>query len=126
MHNHAFFTQFSNTVNVKIALLALLLLMFALAHPDKVFPGGFTDAEIEKAAKAYLDVIQVREDYHEKLEATDDPAEVQQIHRDAKEKIINAVVSKGISVDTYNDLIEAAQLDEALMSTLLDKIDALQ
>ncbi len=124
MHTPAFFSHLKNTG--KIALLSLLFLLFSLALTDQAFPAGFTDAEIEKAAKAYLDVIQVREDYHEKLEATDDPAEVQQIHRDAKEKIINAVVSKGISVDTYNDLIEAAQLDEALMSTLLDKIDALQ
>ncbi len=89
-------------------------------------PADFSEEDIDKVATAYVDIIDIRESYHEKLANVEDPDEAQQIQMEANEKITETVEENGVSVETYNDVITAAQSDEGLMNDLLSKIDELQ
>ncbi|MFO8111656.1 MAG: DUF4168 domain-containing protein [Desulfosalsimonadaceae bacterium] len=89
-------------------------------------PADFSEEEIDKVAGAYVDIIDIREGYQEKLANVKDPDEAQQIQMEANEKITETVEENGVSVETYNNVITAAQSDEGLMNDLLSKIDALQ
>ncbi len=153
MRKGTFLSQFKSTG--KIAMLTLLL-VFGLAIPgmaqdygaaegqqgqqeynpqdqqqnpweqQQANPADFSDEEIDKVASAYVDIIDIREGYHERLANVKDPEEAQQIQMEANEKITEAVEENGVSVETYNDVITAAQSDEGLMNNLLSKIDELQ
>jgi len=68
----------------------------------------------------------IREEYQEMLADVDDPEAAQEIQMEANEKITEAVEANGIDVETYNEIITAAQTDEALMNDLLGKIDELE
>lgn len=86
----------------------------------------FSDEEIENAANAYMDIIEIREEYHGKLTEVEDPEAAQEIQMEANERITQAVEENGISVETYNDIITAAQTDEELMNDLLTRIDEIR
>ncbi len=138
MCNGTFSSQLKNTG--KIALLSLLL-VFGLAAQgmaqnygapegqqgqQQAVPSDFSDEEIDKVATAYVDIIDIREAYHGRLAEVDNPEVAQQIQMEANEKITEAVENNGIDVETYNNVITAAQTDEGLMNNLLSKIDQLQ
>lgn len=89
-------------------------------------PADFSEEEIKNTANAYVDIIDIREDYQERLADVDDPEAAQQIQMEANEKITEAVEANDIDVETYNEIITAAQTDEALMNDLLGKIDELE
>ncbi len=89
-------------------------------------PADFSDQDIDNAASAYVDIIDIREQYQQQLAEVDDPEAAQDIQMEANEKITEAVEDNGIDVETYNDIITAAQTDEGLMNELLEKIDTLQ
>jgi len=89
-------------------------------------PADFSDQEVDNAASAYVDIIDIREQYQQQLAEVDDPEAAQDIQMEANEKITQAVEDNGIDVETYNDIITAAQADEGLMNELLEKIDAMQ
>ena len=89
-------------------------------------PADFSDEQIDNAASAYVDIIDIREQYQQQLAEVDDPEAAQDIQMEANEKITQAVEDNGIDVETYNDIITAAQTDEGLMNELLEKIDAMQ
>lgn len=93
-------------------------------HQD--IPTDFSDEEIDKAANAYMDIIEIREEYHGKLTEVEDPEAAQEIQMEANEKITQAVEENGITVETYNDIITAAQTDEELMNDLLTRIDEIR
>lgn len=89
-------------------------------------PADFSDEEINMAANAYVDIIDIREDYQERLANVDDPEKAQDIQMEANERITGAVEDNGLDVSTYNDIITAAQTDEELMDDLLNTIDEIQ
>lgn len=89
-------------------------------------PNDFSDEEIEQVAHAYVDIIEIRDEYQEKLMEVDEPEAAQEIQMEANEKITEAVEARGIDVETYNNVITAAQRDETLMDDLLQKIDEIQ
>lgn len=154
MCNGTFSSHLKNTG--KIALLSLLLVLGLAVHgmaqnygtpegqqgqqdqyqqqgqqqdpweQQQAVPSDFSDEEIDKVATAYVDIIDIREEYHGRLAEVDDPEVAQQIQMEANEKITEAVENNGIDVETYNNVITAAQTDEGLMNDLLSKIDQLQ
>ncbi len=143
MSRHTFSDQIRSTG--KIALFSMLL-VFGLALPgmaqdygspegqqqqdpweqQQTEPADFSDQDIDNAASAYVDIIDIREQYQQQLAEVDDPEAAQEIQMEANEKITEAVEDNNIDVETYNDIITAAQTDEGLMNELLEKIDAMQ
>lgn len=89
-------------------------------------PADFSDEEIGKVATAYVDIIDIREEYHGRLAEVEDPDTAREIQIEANEKITQAVNNNGVDVETYNRVINAAQTNEELMNDLLSKIEELQ
>jgi hypothetical protein len=89
-------------------------------------PTEFSDDEIDSVAQAYVDIMELREDYQQRMAAVEDPEAAQEIQMEANQRITEAVEAQGIDVETYNNVITAAQRDEALMDELLERIEGLQ
>lgn len=117
------FTQIKNTG--KTAMLSVLLVLCAAAFAPAV-SYDFTRDEIEKTAQAYLEILRIREAYLQEFGDEDDSDIAGKGQVEANKKIIEAVVNSGISVETYNDVIAAALMDEVLMEDLLKTIDRLE
>ena len=82
-----------------------------------------SDAELDKVADAYEAVTEVREEFQADLEGIEDPERAQQMQEEAGEKMVEAVENQGLEVETYNQAMEAAQVDEELRNELLDRLD---
>lgn len=82
-----------------------------------------SDAELDKVAEAYEAVTEVREDFQADLEGIEDPEAAQEMQEEAGEKMVEAVENQGIEVETYNQAMEAAQIDEELRNDLLERLD---
>ena len=82
-----------------------------------------SDAELDKVADAYEAVTEVREEFQADLEGIEDPERAQQMQEEAGDKMVEAVENQGLEVETYNQAMEAAQVDEELRNELLDRLD---
>ncbi len=82
-----------------------------------------SDAELDKVADAYEAVTEVREEFQAALEGIEDPERAQQMQEEAGDKMVEAVENQGLEVETYNQAMEAAQVDEELRNELLDRLD---
>ena len=85
-----------------------------------------SDSELDKVAEAYEAVTEVREEFQTDLEGIEDPERAQEMQEEAGEKMVEAVENQGLEVETYNQAMEAAQVDEELRNELLDRLDVEQ
>jgi GTP1/Obg family GTP-binding protein len=105
----------SNRHVLALAVMALFLTFTALpavaqdAQPVK-------DAELEKTAEAYTNIMTINNEFQQTVQETEDPAEIQQLQKAANEKMIDAVETAGLDVDTYNNVMRQVHADEALMN----------
>jgi len=104
-----------------VQALGLIFIISIIATP--VHGRVFSNEDIVNAARAYLDIIDIREDYQERFEAADDPSVLEDLQMEANLRIMQALDDNGIDAETYNDLIDAAQEDDRLMEELLNEID---
>lgn len=85
-----------------------------------------SDAELDKVAQAYIDISEIRENFQESLVEVSDPEMAQQLQEQAGEAMVEAVQNNGLDVQTYNEVMEAAQVDEELRQQLLTRLEELQ
>lgn len=73
------------------------------------------DAKLRSFAVAFLEVNKVAETYRPQLEATKDPEEQKRLQTEAAQGMAQAVESSdGITVEEYNQIVGAAQVDPDL------------
>jgi len=82
-----------------------------------------SDAELDKVAEAYQAVTEVRNQFQDELHDVTDPEKAQQLQEQAGEEMVEAVEAQGLDVQTYNQVMEAAQVDEELRNKLLDRLE---
>lgn len=82
-----------------------------------------SESELESVADAYVDIIEIREQYQPSLAGAEDPETAQEIQREANEEMVRAVEEAGLDVETYNQIVMAAEADEDLRERLFAKID---
>lgn len=71
-----------------------------------------TDEQMVKTfAVALAEVQDVQIEYIEKIKATNEPTVSAQLQSEAQSKMINAVETKGLSVNQYNSLTQKMQTD---------------
>lgn len=71
-----------------------------------------TDEQTVKTfAVALAEVQDVQIEYIEKIKATNEPAVTSQLQNEARSKMIQAVETKGFSVEQYNSLAQQMQSD---------------
>jgi len=104
-----------------VQALGLIFIISIIATP--VYGRDFSNEDIVNAAGAYIDIINVREDYQERFDAADDRSALEDLQMEANLRIMQALEDNGIDAETYNDLIDAAQEDDGLMEDLLNEID---
>ncbi|WP_291318512.1 DUF4168 domain-containing protein [Desulfonatronospira sp.] len=85
-----------------------------------------SDAELDQVADAYQAVTEVRERFQQELGEVSDPEKAQELQQQAGEEMVEAVEAQGLDVQTYNQVMEAAQVDEELRNQLLERLEGIQ
>ncbi len=83
----------------------------------------FTDEQLDKAVDAYLQIVKIRDDFHRSVSDVNDPEVAREMQIEAGEAMVEAVHQNGLEVQTYNQIMQAAQVDEDLRSLLLKRLD---
>ena len=65
--------------------------------------------------------MEIRDDYVERIESTDDRDEAMELEQEANEMMVEAVEDTGLTVDTYSAIAQAASQD----SDLAERIQAM-
>lgn len=114
-----------------LSLPALFALIFAagVAHaqppapaaPDADVPQSAADINAdmkEKFVGAYGDIMSIQMRYAEQLQAVTDEQEANALQQQAQVEMQEAVTANDISIQEYNQIIQLASTDEALMAEL--------
>jgi len=85
-----------------------------------------TEAELDKVVDAYTRIAEIREDFQESLAEVADPEQAQLLQEEAGEAMVEAVQESGLDVQKYNEVMQAAQVDEELREKLLSRLEQMQ
>ncbi|MGM0599412.1 MAG: DUF4168 domain-containing protein [Candidatus Rifleibacteriota bacterium] len=91
-------------------------------QPPKTPSVEASDAEIEKVAKAYMEINKVQQSLQKELESANDAKEAQKMQQSAAKRMAMAVSKVGIEVDRYNQIMQAAQFDENLKQRIFETL----
>ena len=108
------------SVTASLALLAATPSM-AQQNPEQTEPGSgysnpaaagsqetnFGDAELKKFIQAQEGVMEVREEYIEKIEAADSQKKAQELQMEANDEMVSAIEKSGMDIPTYNSIATA-------------------
>lgn len=87
--------------------------------PGEMAPAAdVTDTELTQFANAMQAVNEIRNQYSQRIETSEDQNEAQQLQQEAGERMTMAVQDAGMSVDEYNEIAVALQSDPQLMQRL--------
>jgi hypothetical protein len=79
--------------------------------PPSQAAGQTDERTIQTFAVALAEVQDVQIEYIEKIKATNEPAVTSQLQNEARSKMVQAVETKGFSVEQYNSLAQQMQSD---------------
>ena len=85
-----------------------------------------SEAELDRVAGAYIEITNIRESFQESLAEVTDPEEAQLMQEQAGEAMVEAVQDNGLDVQKYNQIMEAAQVDEQLREKLMSRLEQMQ
>ncbi len=85
-----------------------------------------TDSELDKVARAYSEISEIREEFQMSLTGVEDPEAAQKMQEQAGKAMVEAVENSGLDVQTYNDVMQAAQYDEELREKLLSRLEQMR
>jgi hypothetical protein len=88
------------------------------ATPPAAAAASISDKELRTFADAALEVKKINDSYRPRFRAAETPAAKQQVQKEATEKMTEAVQSKGLSVDKYNQIVRVAQADPQVAKTI--------
>ncbi len=87
-----------------------------MAQPDKM--ANYSDGELKQYASAAVQVAEINRDYTSKLQAAGTPDQQQAIRTEATTKMAAVIRKKGLSVQKYNEIYNAASADPKLAQRL--------
>jgi GTP1/Obg family GTP-binding protein len=108
-----------------VALFATAMVLPAAAQPSGGVPSGTesgtstSDATVGKVGAALRQVVQIKQTYSQRLQSAATPAQQQDISKQASGAAVAAITQQGLSIDQYNQVIQAAQSDPALKQRVL-------
>jgi len=82
-----------------------------------------SDSELDKVAQAYKEISVIREDFEMSLAGVEDPEAAQKMQEQAGNAMVEAVQNTGLDVQTYKEVMQAAQHDEELREKLLSRLE---
>ncbi|WP_179953432.1 DUF4168 domain-containing protein [Desulfobotulus mexicanus] len=85
-----------------------------------------SDADLQKAAEAYVEIVQINQAFQESVQDVDTPEERQSLQVNANEKMLGAVEDAGLNAQSYNMIVQQVGADENLRQEFTAKLRALQ
>ncbi|WP_323751338.1 DUF4168 domain-containing protein [Marinobacter sp.] len=82
---------------------------------------NFSDAQLKEFIEAQDGVMEVRDEYIEKIEAADSQQKAQELQMKANEKMVSAIQDAGIEISTYNAIATAYSSEPKIRN----RVDAL-
>ena len=110
---------------VPAALLATAMALPAAAQQPSGAPSGavsganMSDATVKKVGAALRQVAQIEQTYSQRLQSANTPVQKQDISKQASNAAVTAITQQGLTIDQYNQVIQAAQSDPALKQRVL-------
>jgi hypothetical protein len=86
-------------------------------------PANIPDQKLDAAAAALQKVVNLQQQYRQKLAGANGQAEQQQIIAEANSELTRAVTDQGLSVEEYSSIMQVAQNDPQVRDKLLQRID---
>lgn len=100
----------------------LILIAAFMAMPAAVAENGsgndFGQQKLETFLEARADILDIQEDYSNRLQSVQDDQAVAELQSEAREKMAAAVKEAGLSVDEFNRIARAAQNDPEVAAEL--------
>jgi GTP1/Obg family GTP-binding protein len=110
--------------------LMLALFTFALAFAGSALAQDYqmeqqqqptkdvTEQELEKFAKAQLQISEIQQDFAGRLQGIEDPEKAHELQVQANEEMTEAVEEVGLDVESFNEIAMAIQNDPELQQRL--------
>jgi hypothetical protein len=102
---------------------SLAVLSPALAQQTSNKETETEEVQLRSFARAYVEVQKIREFYKPQLGTTQDPEKANEIDGEARSKISEAIVKEGLTLDSYRQLVQTANADEALRKRIMELIN---
>ncbi len=102
------------------AALLLLAAPQAMAQQQPMAPAAFPQEKIEAFVDAAIEVQRVQTELDAQAQQAQDPDEVARLQQQAQADASQAVEDKGLSVDEYTAIAQAANEDPQLYAMIVD------
>jgi hypothetical protein len=108
-----------------IFMLAVSLAVLSPALAQQTPNKGTTieETQLRSFAKAYAEVQKIREFYEPQLGTAQDAQKSSEIEREARSKITEAIGKEGLTLDSYSQIVQTANADEALRKRIIELIN---
>jgi hypothetical protein len=103
--------------------LAVLFPTPALAQQSPNKGTTIEEPQLRSFAKAYAEVQKIREFYEPQLGTAQDPQKSNEIEQEARAKITEAIGKEGLTLDSYSQIVQTANADEALRKRIIELIN---
>ena len=91
----------------------------AQPEPDQA---TFSSDQIERFVDAYLDIIDIQEQYTSEIEGTDGAEDARELQEQANDEMVAAIEDNGLSVPEYSEIANAMDMDPELRDQVSSKI----
>ncbi|MFU8878725.1 MAG: DUF4168 domain-containing protein [Wenzhouxiangellaceae bacterium] len=81
-----------------------------------------TDSDLDSFADAQMSIMQIQQDYSQRLQNADNPDAANQLQQEANEKMVGAVEEAGLDVESFNAIAMAIQNDPELQQRLQEML----
>lgn len=86
-------------------------------------PVNVDQQTLEAAAKAYLDIQEIRDEFLPQIEGATDQNQAQQLQQQANERMVAAIEDNDLELDEYNEIIQAITQNDQLRSQFLGLVE---
>ncbi|MFO7784775.1 MAG: DUF4168 domain-containing protein [Thermodesulfobacteriota bacterium] len=106
--------------NLGFITIISFFLVFSMAVPGMAQEVG--EVELEKAAKAYVKIAMISQEFQESVQEVADPEQRQQMQREANDQMVTAVEEADLDVESYNNIMGEISKDEDLAEKFTSKL----
>ncbi len=108
-----------------LSFMAILSLFFIFSMAVPGIAQEVSEAELDKAAKAYVEIAMISQEFQESVQQVAEPEVRQQMQQEANDQMITAVEEADLDVETYNHIMGEISKDESLAEKFTSKIQEL-
>lgn len=110
-----------------LPLVAALALVAAPAWSqttqDQPAADSFDDQTLEDFAAAADEIGQISSAWTQRMQEVEDPARLESMQQDAQDEMVEAVQEEGLTVETYNRILQVAEGDPELAGRIRELMD---